>query len=109
MARVKCPHCGKEVTTKWSTFSMLMPVQYSLNLRKIGTKSGVSVSSLVNQAILAVKKTDSLPLSPPSNMSVGYNLSNEALEKAKKIAEERKLGVRAVVRSAVALMYFNKQ
>lgn len=108
MSRIKCPHCGKEVTTKWNTFSMLMPVEYAMGLNKIGQKKGVSASSLVNAAILAVKKTDSLPLNPPSNMSVGYNLSEEAINKAKEIARERNLGVRTVVRSAVAIAYFNQ-
>ncbi len=108
MGTIKCPHCGKDVNPKWSTFSMLMPVDYAMTLNRVGMKRGVSISSLVNAAILDVKKTDRLPLNPASNKSVGYNLSKEALAYAKKIAEERNIGVRAVVRSAIALAYLNK-
>ena len=41
-------------------------------------------------------------------MSTPLRLSTEALDKAKKIADDMGIGVRLVVRAAVALAYFNK-
>lgn len=108
MARMRCPHCGGEITPGTGSFTMLMPIDYSIRLHKIAAKEGVSISSLINNAILDFKKDDAIPLFPPSNLSVGFFITEKAKDRATAIAKVSNTSLRKVIRAAIAKAFFTK-
>lgn len=109
MARVRCPHCGEEIVTGTGSFTMLMPIDYSIRLHKIAAKEGVSISSLINNAILDFKKGDAIPLFPPSNLSVGFFITEKAKTRAEALAKIHNTSVRKIIRASIAKAFYTEK